>query len=355
MIDEVAHDLQLMGKIQPVQTEIIPLVEAMPNTVYEGRTDPVPFPPFRPAVRRNPLWVSTLTVLFLLGGAAVLYPLPAKDRLVDFSSAIKGLLDNAEDRFGVVLPDPDQRSVAAPAETKEQGDRFPANSPQALKKGSLQQTQKSALLNGPQATSLPPPNNQDAAKSVEPLDSSLPIKLKKEAVADDLDRPLGGSGFSPSADVRKGRPFVVRYGSTISRIAIDVYGPNLFLAIDLLKEFNTHIENFNWVLAGQKLWLPPLNQETLIRKQEDGSYRFIIGSFLSSRSAERLANNARRKGYVASVTPRRISNDTQLYRVEIGGLKDSEVAQKAWEVARTRRWLVVGEGKEQQKRLSRGY
>jgi putative secretion ATPase (PEP-CTERM system associated) len=144
--------------------------------------------------------------------------------------------------------------------------------------------------------------------------------------------------FNPSDNTRqrvagdwKNEPMVIPYGSTIFGIARDIYGPGRMLAMDLLKEFNTHIENLNWVLAGQNLWLPPLSRETLVRKQPDGSYRLVLGSFQYLLGAERFAQILRQKGYEVAVTPRRVANTVLLHRVEIVGLENSQALNQAWE------------------------
>ncbi|MBI4488814.1 MAG: AAA family ATPase, partial [Deltaproteobacteria bacterium] len=141
----------------------------------------------------------------------------------------------------------------------------------------------------------------------------------------------------------KERPVVIQYGSTIGGIAGDVYGSNRLLAMDLLKEANPQIENLNWVLAGQSLSLPPLTRETLLRRQSDSSYRLILASFVSSQGAEKFGEVVRRKGYEVVITRQQVSNNLLLHRVEIGGLKNLEAANQAWETALTNQWLALAE------------
>ena len=105
---------------------------------------------------------------------------------------------------------------------------------------------------------------------------------------------------SPAAAVRgaaTSRPLVIPQGATIADIAFKTYGSYNLLAIDLIKELNPHIANLNWIRAGEQLRLPSLDAETLIRRQPDGSYRLILGSFLSSQAAERIRDRVRRAGY----------------------------------------------------------
>ena len=74
---------------------------------------------------------------------------------------------------------------------------------------------------------------------------------------------------------------MIRSGATIYKIAIDAYGANTDLGMDLIKELNPQIEDLNWVFAGQDLLLPSLTRETLLRQQPDGSYHLIVASFRS--------------------------------------------------------------------------
>ena len=129
----------------------------------------------------------------------------------------------------------------------------------------------------------------------------------------------------------KESPFVIEPGTVVSKIIAKVYGDFNTLAIDLIKEFNPHIQNLNRVLAGQKLWLPPLTKETLLRKQPDGSYRLILASFYNSPEAKELAQVVRQKGYTPVITPRRVSDSILLYRVEIEGL-ENEAVHQAWDL-----------------------
>jgi general secretion pathway protein A len=130
---------------------------------------------------------------------------------------------------------------------------------------------------------------------------------------------------------RKGQRVIIRQGATIWKIVGDVYGANTVLGMDLIKEFNPHIENLNWIYAGQDLMLPFLTQETLLRPQPDGSYDLIVGSFRSRAGADEYARFLGSKGHLVSVTTRRVSDDLSLYRVEIDGLKNRAEADQIWQ------------------------
>jgi phage tail protein X len=135
---------------------------------------------------------------------------------------------------------------------------------------------------------------------------------------------------------------VVSWGTTISRIATEVYGrERLFLAMDILKEANPGVEDLNWILAGQNLSLPPLTRETLLRKQPDGGYHLVVDAFLTPQDAQRLSRTLKSKGYETEITQHRISNKMLLSRVEIRGLPSKEAADQAWDAAIANRWIVA--------------
>jgi hypothetical protein len=139
------------------------------------------------------------------------------------------------------------------------------------------------------------------------------------------------------------KPIVVRPGSTIVEIAAKIYGDQRDLGLDLIKEYNTHIENLNRIPAGQRLWLPPLSRETLVRQQPDGSYRLILASFRTSQQAEQVAQLARLKSYDMVVTARPVSKNLRLHRVEINGLENIAAVDRAWEIALSNHWIVLAE------------
>jgi hypothetical protein len=124
---------------------------------------------------------------------------------------------------------------------------------------------------------------------------------------------------------------LIPHGSTISKIVNDAYGANSLLALDIVKEFNPQIKNLNWVLPGQELLLPPLTHETMLRKQPDGSYRLIVASFSSHTDADKYARLLGNTGHQVVITPKRVSDDLLLHRVEIDGLKNFEEANQIWD------------------------
>ena len=139
---------------------------------------------------------------------------------------------------------------------------------------------------------------------------------------------------------RKEKRVTIPHGSSIYKIAIDTYGANTALGMDLIKEFNPEIKNLNRISGGKNLLLPSLSPETLVRRQPDGSYSFIVASFRSLTGADEYAGRLSNKGYKVTITPRRVSDDLMLHRVEIDGLKTLEEANQTWLTGLKNEWLA---------------
>jgi type II secretory pathway predicted ATPase ExeA len=150
--------------------------------------------------------------------------------------------------------------------------------------------------------------------------------------------PIGSASGVAS---RPEKSMLVPSGSTIVAIAANIYGAQRDLGLDLIKEYNSQIENLSRIRAGQRLWLPTLSQETLVRPQPDGSYSLILASFRTSQQAEQLAQLVRLKGYDSGVSARPVSRNLVLHRVEINGLANLDAVERASEIAFTNRWIAV--------------
>jgi len=111
----------------------------------------------------------------------------------------------------------------------------------------------------------------------------------------------------------------------------------------LIKEFNPHINDLNWVSAGEGLRIPPLSRETLVRRQGDGSYHLIVESFGSIMRAVEFAQAVRERGYQVVIAPQRLSDNLLLHRVKIGGLENLEAVNRAWTTATASQWGALSD------------
>jgi hypothetical protein len=128
----------------------------------------------------------------------------------------------------------------------------------------------------------------------------------------------------------QGQSITIARGDTIAKIVFKVYGNYNTLAFVLIKEFNPRLEDLDRITIGERIWLPFLTRETLLRPQVDGSYHFIIGVFHSKGEAERMARRAVRQGYAVTITQQRVSGTRLLQRVELEKLPDLATVDRAW-------------------------
>jgi len=371
IIEEVGHDLRLKGEAQAFGVEA-PTPETRVIESGNGKekqfeaTEDKPVQPRR----RRVAWVGVgalLVLLFLGGAGAVIYPLQPKRILsglrheAEYFMGIVGerlefLKQNLDTSLAVLMssevnpekvqppltsgvpvvlrPNPqDQRTPnlkGDPLVLAEQAETaFP---PVPYEKADSGQEKSSSILVSHQPTGV----KQESSSS---SDSQTPAKVRLmlepkgiETKAEALTRVESYPFTPPVSSDWKENPIVIEPGTTIYEIVYKVYGNFNTLAIDLIKEFNPHIQNLNRVLSGQKLWLPPLTQETLLRNHADGSYRLILTSFRSSLEANKFAQVVRQMKYATVITPRRVSDTIILYRVEIEGLKSDEAVLRAWDI-----------------------
>ena len=134
----------------------------------------------------------------------------------------------------------------------------------------------------------------------------------------------------PPSSSWKDHPLRIEAKMTVFDLVLKNYRGYNILAVDLIHENNPHLKNLEKIVVGDKIWLPPLTQETLVREQPDGSYRLILASFRSTREAERFAQGVRSQGYVVTVTPRKVTENIVVQRVEIQALKNVDEVKQAW-------------------------
>jgi type II secretory pathway predicted ATPase ExeA len=159
---------------------------------------------------------------------------------------------------------------------------------------------------------------------------------KPEAAAKEDPEKLPTPAITPGAQENwRGSPVKIEHGATAFEMILRNYGSYNTLGIDLTKEANPQIEDLDRLLAGDKICVPPLNRETLLREQPDGLYHLIVASVGRPSEAERLAQTIRQKGYSVEVVPRHVSRTVSLYRIEIRDLGDSAAVDRAWKLVDT--------------------
>jgi type II secretory pathway predicted ATPase ExeA len=180
-------------------------------------------------------------------------------------------------------------------------------------------------------------------------DQANPPNLQGKVVTTDAKGPSHSTQklpviepAEPASDRQKTeRTLTVRYGSTVFQIAEDVYGDNVLLGVDLIKEFNPQIRNLNLIYPGQRLVVPRVTKETLIRRQSDKSYTVIVGCFLDRKAAETFARRLLPINHAVVIVTNRLSNDLVVFRLEVDGLKTWQDAVTAVDGGVQGGWLKL--------------
>ncbi|MBM4255246.1 MAG: hypothetical protein FJ147_05050 [Deltaproteobacteria bacterium] len=164
-----------------------------------------------------------------------------------------------------------------------------------------------------------PPTPQSVATAVSPTPTSA--QPPTPAVLPDASRIDSN-----------GQAVTVTRGDAVSELVLRVYGNYSALALDLIKEFNPDITNLDRILIGQRLVLPSLSRDTLMRQQTDGTYKLILGTFPTAIAAEKMAQSVRSSGYNVSLSRRQVTGARIFYRVELDKLPDVATIDQAWKL-----------------------
>jgi type II secretory pathway predicted ATPase ExeA len=149
-----------------------------------------------------------------------------------------------------------------------------------------------------------------------------------------------GEGVSQSAPARAARSrdgsarMVIPRGATIAALVQEHYTGDRLLAMDLVHELNAGIVDVDLIRAGERIWLPPIGEDVLVRRQPDGRFRLIVASLRDNADARRLRRVLEAQGYATAVTRRALSRTVAVSRVEIVALPDRQAAARAADTLR---------------------
>jgi general secretion pathway protein A len=284
--------------------------------------------PLKPERRHLP-WVAvgtSLLLLFLSAGGAIIYPLQTKNYLSTVNAKFEELIAIAGENLEFINHNLNLwLTDLMPREATLEKVQAPVRSDRSARSGTeLGSESPSAVDAEPQVLS------EETNPSVSPV-----VYEKEES-----EQQKSSSTPDPAAPVEKKMETTrILQGSAIGSIAYHFYGANSLLGIDLIKEFNPQLQDLNWIAFDSGLRIPSLTKETLQREQPDGSYHLILASFPNLIAGQRFAQAMRLKGYEVVITRREVSENLSVHRVEIAGLKTLEAANHAWDTALANRWV----------------
>jgi general secretion pathway protein A len=183
------------------------------------------------------------------------------------------------------------------------------------------------------ASVVPPvgPHPGDPRPHVSPPEA--PAAGRAAPPPDDVEREPTAS-IVPRTVPRRAAPLVIPRGATVAGLVEEHYGSDRLLAMDLIQELNAGIADVDAIRAGDRLWLPPLGRDGLVRRQANGTFHLIVGSLRDHAQAGRLARALQARGYATAVRRRALSRTLQVSRVEIVDLRDRRAAEGAADVVR---------------------
>ena len=348
VVEKVTADLRLNGHSSPqenTQTQVIRLEDevqeqgASPN--YTRRVTKVWVGRRRGNWTKQVYWVGlgTAAALFLLylGNTMLFSQAPSTPSEPVSSVSTQSSTSQLQPVSSVPQQtppnDPSQTAAGVPPVSTPTPEPNATASPRTAEQAptviaSLAQ-EPDAQMNVEATPSSPPEEN--SVPSNEPITASVSSSATVVTTTPPVTEPPLAQSAGPPSTASEGQAITVVRGDTVSELVLKVYGNYSVLALDLIKEFNPTIANLNRILVGQHLILPSLSRETLLRKQEDGQYRLILGTFLKEVEAEKTAQTARSKGYVATIIERRMATGARaLYRVELKNLPDTAAVDQAW-------------------------
>jgi general secretion pathway protein A len=203
---------------------------------------------------------------------------------------------------------------------------------------------KPVAQNAPQFSKDQNDENREAkelAATLPPASPPAQAVVKRESIAV-AGIPSQGIPSEPALSRdREGQRITVPHGATVLDLVSQKYGERDLLALDLVKEFNPHVNDLDKISDEEQLWLPALTRGTLLRQQPDASYHLILASFRKPEAAERLVRTVQRKGYSAIVTAQQVSESILLHRVEITNLQEAATIEQAWKLVNTQHSVSV--------------
>jgi len=115
-------------------------------------------------------------------------------------------------------------------------------------------------------------------------------------------------------------------GDMVSALATREYGSLTDTIFDIIKRANPGIEDLNRIFIGDEIVLPPLDIESLIIKEDDGTYSIHLATFASYDDGQQLQKTLSNNDYQASLHPVKIVGNQTWHRVTLGNFPDQASA-----------------------------
>jgi general secretion pathway protein A len=126
---------------------------------------------------------------------------------------------------------------------------------------------------------------------------------------------------APPAPLRQPMPkrgedvLVVKEGWTLSLVAKQYFSATNNSLLDILLEANPEIADMDLIFPGQKIKIPDITEESLLRRGSDNRYHILLGTFVSAEEGRRYKDEPDLRGKKLKVVFRKVSPRETWYRI----------------------------------------
>jgi len=124
----------------------------------------------------------------------------------------------------------------------------------------------------------------------------------------------------------------VKEGWTLSSVALQYFSRINHSLLDFMLEVNPEITDINLIFSGQKIKIPYITEETLLRRGPDNRYQLYLGTFATAQEAARYKDEPALREKKLKVISRRVSPQEDWYRIMA---EEFETREEALNLIRT--------------------
>jgi hypothetical protein len=131
----------------------------------------------------------------------------------------------------------------------------------------------------------------------------------------------------------------VKKGENIFSICRSAYGLGSPTLVDHIMEFNPQIHNYRLIKVHQKIIIPTISEEILIKESREGGFRVRLGTFTKPEFANAFKTDPVLKGKEIEVIPRHVSPGETWYQLWAGNIETREAGQQVIKVLKEKKIL----------------
>jgi uncharacterized protein involved in exopolysaccharide biosynthesis len=138
---------------------------------------------------------------------------------------------------------------------------------------------------------------------------------------------------------RMNKTVSVKKGENIFSICRSAYGLGSPTLVDHIMEFNPQIHNYRLIKVHQKIIIPTISEEILIKESREGGFRVRLGTFTKPEFANAFKTDPVLKGKEIEVIPRHVSPGETWYQLWAGNIETREAGQQVIKVLKEKKIL----------------